>query len=225
MSSAQPARRSKKRVKNDENNAPRDPEKVHQDEIEAASASMLFAELMIGTPRGQAHVEKSREMLKRPLPETIQPPSIVVQHSEQGVLPVVSPSKKLIARYDYLSPAEMAQEMARADTQPHGAPAPGPQPFQVEASEDPEDEDGDDSEWIPEVIMARRRLRADAAGDGRPGEWQYLVRWQGRPESEDAWVPESALDPAFLASDMASLETERQLTARKREVMAQAAPR
>ena len=226
---ATPRRKVKKQTK-DENKAPVNPEQAAQDEMETASASMLFAELMIGTPRGQQHVEKAREMLKRPLPDTIQPPSIVVQHSEQMAAPELTPSKRLVQRYDYLTPAEMANEMNRVDlnananaeqevtSSPPAAAAAGPQAFQVVADEDPvEEEVGDGRPWIPEVLLQRRRIRADATSDGSMGEWQYLVRWVGRPETEDAWVPESALDPAFIDADMRALETERQLTARARQ--------
>ena len=41
----------------------------------------------------------------------------------------------------------------------------GPQPFQVDDSDDQADHTTDDASWIPEVILARRRIRADAGAE------------------------------------------------------------
>jgi hypothetical protein len=82
------------------------------------------------------------------------------------------------------------------------------------AEEDPSSamvlDDGDDDEqaWEMECIMARRRLKPQVEG-GPPGEWQYLVRWVGKPLEEDRWVPEQFMDPEFLRQDLEAAATER----------------
>ena len=57
------------------------------------------------------------------------------------------------------------------------------------------------------MLMARRRLKDD--GTARRGEWQYLVRWQGLPREFDSWVPEGALDPAWIEAELRAAEAER----------------
>ena len=69
-----------------------------------------------------------------------------------------------------------------------------------------EDEDEDDGPpLIPERLMARRRLK-----DAPDAPWMYLVRFQGLGREDDHWVPESDLDPTFIASELAAAEAERQ---------------
>lgn len=77
------------------------------------------------------------------------------------------------------------------------------------AGEQPTDATADDDDdWYADCVLARRRLKPEVEG-GPPGEWQYLVRWVGKGPDEDRWVPESALDPAFLQEDMDAAHTER----------------
>ena len=69
--------------------------------------------------------------------------------------------------------------------------------------------EGEEEEvWEAECVMARRRLKPEMEG-GPPGEWQYLIRWVGKPAEEDRWVPESAIDPDFLREDLDAAATER----------------
>ena len=70
------------------------------------------------------------------------------------------------------------------------------------------DDDEEEDVWEPECIMARRRLKPEVEG-GPPGDWQYLVRWVGKPESENRWVPEHMLDPDFVRQDLDAAATER----------------
>lgn len=61
--------------------------------------------------------------------------------------------------------------------------------------------------WTPESIHARRRV--PATDTHAAGEWAYLVRWAGRPESDMGWVPESALDSCWLARELEESASER----------------
>ena len=191
-----------------------------QDAHEAAQAASLLAEVMIGTPRANAHRQTlvnplssstprgtKRELLPTPLPATIQPPSIVLQHSMHPPSQAPDADQALIARYDYLTPREMEKTLAEQDHQQRQGTddAPGDDnnsavsaPATVdEAMVEEQDDDG----WYVDRLLARRRLKGDDSG--APGEWQYLVRWQGKGEEDDRWVPESALDPSFIEADMA----------------------
>lgn len=173
---------------------------------EEAQAASLLAEVLLGTPRGRTYEQKIRATLPTPLPATIQPPSIVLQHSKQEQA-VVDPDAALIGRYDYLTPQEMAQQMAAADSG-QAAEEAGEASDSAEgvAEEEVEQDSDDEDDWEPECLLARRRIK-DA---GPNAEWSYLVRWRGRSEEDDAWVPESYLDPAFIQADMEAAATERQ---------------
>ena len=75
---------------------------------------------------------------------------------------------------------------------------------------DADDAEDDDDAWEIACVMARRRLKPAVEG-GPPGEWQYLVRWVGKPPEEDRWVPESALDADFLRDELEDAAMERTL--------------
>lgn len=68
-----------------------------------------------------------------------------------------------------------------------------------------DDEDAEHPPLIPEQLMARRRLR-----DNPEAQWMYLVRFRGLGREDDYWVPESDLDPAFVAAELAAAEADRQ---------------
>ena len=194
------------------------------DDLEAAQAAQLLAEVMLGTPRANAHPMTPRgqaalsnplggglypvkkEQLPVPLPSSIQTPSIVVQHSMKPMPTPLPPEEQLIARYDYLSPAEMQAQILEQEQsqqvdhqQLAGSLSPGPQQ-QTEASSPgsamcasasvdvPVEED---EGWYVDKLLARRRLKGD--GGANPGSWQYLVRWIGRGEEDDMWVPEVSI--------------------------------
>ena len=194
-----------------------------QDEEEAAQAASLLAEVMIGTPRANAHHDALRtprgvaalynplgsvkkELLPTPLPATIQTPQIVLQHSIHQPAQL-SPEQQLIPRYDYLTPAEM--EATLAEQQQQAAAQGGQQAGQAvcaaAALDEPSEEQAEG--WYVDRLLARRRLKGD--GGSQPGTWQYLVRWIGRGEEDDMWVPEADLDPAFIEADLAEAATER----------------
>ena len=88
---------------------------------------------------------------------------------------------------------------------PRQRAAPPPPP--PAAEEEPMDADDEDV-WEMESIQARRRLRPEVEG-GPPGEWQYLIKFIGKPESENRWAPESALDPEWLQQELLGAATER----------------
>lgn len=64
------------------------------------------------------------------------------------------------------------------------------------------DDAGASEEWEPDMLMARRRLKADPTVGTPRGQWDYLVRWKGRGEEEDCWVPESELPAAFIIREL-----------------------
>lgn len=197
-----------------------------QDAEEAALAASLLAEVMIGTPRANAHHDALRtprgaaalynplgsvkkELLPTPLPSTIQPPSIVLQHSIHQPAQL-SPEQQLIPRYDYLTPAEMEATLAEQQRQQQQAAQQqqnGPQAGQAVCAPAAMDEPSEEEGWYVDRLLARRRLKGD--GGSQPGTWQYLVRWIGRGEEDDMWVPETDLDPAFIEADLAEAATER----------------
>ena len=140
-------------------------------------------------------------MLPTPLPSTIQPPSIVLQHS-MNPAHEVKPDEALISRYDYLTPAEMQAQIAAQD---EARPAPGADAADpgsavcaTAAMDDPTSESAEG--FYVDQILARRRLKGD--GEGQPGSWQYLIRWIGRGSEDDMWVPEADLDPDLIASEL-----------------------
>ena len=195
------------------------------DDEEARIASQFLAEVMVGTPRANAHPlpnplgsglypKKQKEMLPTPLPPTIQSPSIVLQHSMKPAQEV-KPDEGLIARYDYLTPAEMQAQLAAQDAQ-GSAPDPGSAVCATAALDEPppETEEG----WYVDQILARRRLKGDDAG--QPGSWQYLVRWIGRGPEDDMWVPEGDLDPELIASELQEAATERAMLSARGEAAA-----
>lgn len=65
----------------------------------------------------------------------------------------------------------------------------------------------DPRSWIVDRLLARRRLKSD--GEQGSAAWQYLVRFLGKGEEEDRWVPESDLDPDLIATNLAEAITER----------------
>jgi len=148
-------------------------------------AAALLQEAMWGTPRAPA--APSKQELSVPLPETIQAPAIVLQHSLKAVH---EPPAGLVPRYDYMSEAQMATAMQAADA--------GRSDGEADGNDDP-----DEVSLVPELLLARRRLKGTADG------WDYLVRWQGLGEEHDTWVPEDDLDPDFIRRDMEAAETER----------------
>jgi hypothetical protein len=139
-----------------------------QDDVEAAHAASLLAEVLIGTPRGRS-AAAAADSKKDLLPPALQPQPVRPNSTREG----------------------------------EGGRAPASEQY------------GDDEEeaWVVESLRARRRIKGEM-NDGVPGEWQYLVRWQGRGEEDDCWVPESMLDPDFVAADLEAAATERAMSAR-----------
>jgi len=116
-----------------------------EDEEEAASALAFLQEALKGTPRDHCpnpQPQPTKEMLPTPLPDAIRPPAIVLQHSLHEVH---EPSADLVPRYDYLSEAELAEQMRAAD-----------------------------EIRVPECLLARRRLKGSDDEWSYLVRWQGL---------------------------------------------------
>lgn len=140
---------------------------------------------------------------KRPSPRA-KPVAKPVEHSEDLE---VAHATSLLAEV-FCGTPRAASSAAKATAAREILPeAMKPAPPVVRVPPPSADADAEDDVWEAESVRARRRPRGE---DGQPaGEWEYRIRWVGRPETEDRWVPESEISPDWLEEQLSAAAAER----------------